>query len=125
MGSELSTCGDVYSFGILLLEMFTGKRPTDGMFRDGLDLPTFAKHAMLNGAVEVIDLSLIYGSNEDEKGKNTSIYQNKEYLASVLRVGVASSAYSAAERMNITETVSQLYSIKEALLKSEKNSGAR
>ncbi|XP_049392470.1 probable LRR receptor-like serine/threonine-protein kinase At3g47570 [Solanum stenotomum] len=125
MGSELSTCGDVYSFRILLLEMFTGKRPTDGMFRDGLDLPSFAKHALLNGAMEVIDPSLIYGSEEDEKGKSTNIYQNKVYLVSVLRVGVACSAYSGAERMNITETVSQLYSIKEALLKSEKNSGAR
>ncbi|XP_059291107.1 probable LRR receptor-like serine/threonine-protein kinase At3g47570 [Lycium ferocissimum] len=121
MGSELSTCGDVYSFGILLLEMFTGKRPTDGMFKDGLDLPSFAKHALLNGAMEVIDPSLICESNEDNKGKGTSIYQNKEFLVSVLRIGVVCSAYSGAERMNITETVSQLYSIREALLKSEQN----
>ncbi|KAJ8564866.1 hypothetical protein K7X08_001326 [Anisodus acutangulus] len=60
MGRELSTCGDVYSFGILLLEMFTGKRPTDGMFRDGLNLPSYAMHELLNGSMEVIDPFLIY-----------------------------------------------------------------
>uniref|UniRef100_A0A6N2KNP5 Protein kinase domain-containing protein n=1 Tax=Salix viminalis TaxID=40686 RepID=A0A6N2KNP5_SALVM len=43
VGSDVSTYGDVYSFGILLLEMFTGKRPTDDMFKDGLNLHNYAE----------------------------------------------------------------------------------
>ncbi|KAG5616215.1 hypothetical protein H5410_016039 [Solanum commersonii] len=38
MGSDASIYGDVYSFGILLLEMFTGRKPTDEMFKDNLNL---------------------------------------------------------------------------------------
>ncbi|GAV89084.1 LOW QUALITY PROTEIN: Pkinase_Tyr domain-containing protein, partial [Cephalotus follicularis] len=37
MGSKPSIPGDVYSFGMLLLEMIR-KRPTDAMFRDGVTL---------------------------------------------------------------------------------------
>ncbi|CAO2046586.1 unnamed protein product [Urochloa humidicola] len=35
---HVSTCGDVYSFGILLLEIIIGKRPTDSMFEGGLSI---------------------------------------------------------------------------------------
>ncbi|GKE48498.1 kinase-like domain-containing protein, partial [Tanacetum coccineum] len=38
IGSEMTSSGDVYSFGILLLEVMTGKKPTDGMFNEGLSL---------------------------------------------------------------------------------------
>ncbi|KAF3947016.1 hypothetical protein CMV_026794 [Castanea mollissima] len=34
MGGEISTLGDIFSYGILLLEMFTGKKPIDEMFID-------------------------------------------------------------------------------------------
>ncbi|KAI4307036.1 hypothetical protein L6164_030270 [Bauhinia variegata] len=42
LSDKTSTSEDVYSFGILLLEMFTTKMPTDKMFKKGLNLNKFA-----------------------------------------------------------------------------------
>ncbi|XP_058217018.1 putative receptor-like protein kinase At3g47110 [Rhododendron vialii] len=47
MGAQVSTLGDVYSNGILLLEMFTGKRPTDDIFKDGLSICDFVSMGLL------------------------------------------------------------------------------
>ncbi|KAK1395834.1 Protein kinase domain-containing protein [Heracleum sosnowskyi] len=43
MGSQASTEGDVYSFGVLLLEIVTGKRPTDTIFQEGSSLHEWVK----------------------------------------------------------------------------------
>ncbi|XP_016651449.1 PREDICTED: probable LRR receptor-like serine/threonine-protein kinase At3g47570 [Prunus mume] len=58
MGSEVSTNGEVYSFGILMLEMFTGKRPTDDMFYGDLNLHTFVKMAFPERVMEIADSTL-------------------------------------------------------------------
>ncbi|XP_027768264.1 LRR receptor-like serine/threonine-protein kinase EFR [Solanum pennellii] len=59
MGSEASTQGDVYSFGIVLLEILTGKRPTDDMFGGDLNLHDFVRNAMPDGAIEIVDPRLM------------------------------------------------------------------
>jgi len=46
MGSRISTEGDIYSYGIVLLEMLTGKRPTDELFDDGFTLHKYVEDAL-------------------------------------------------------------------------------
>ncbi|XP_024988441.1 probable LRR receptor-like serine/threonine-protein kinase At3g47570 [Cynara cardunculus var. scolymus] len=46
LGNEVSPSGDIYSYGILLLEMLTGKKPVDSMFREGLSLHSHATSAL-------------------------------------------------------------------------------
>ncbi|XP_021829769.1 probable LRR receptor-like serine/threonine-protein kinase At3g47570, partial [Prunus avium] len=67
MGSEVSTNGDVYSFGILLLEMFTGKRPTDDMFNGDLNLHTYVKMAFPNRVMEIVDSTLFEGGTNERR----------------------------------------------------------
>ncbi|KAK3226163.1 hypothetical protein Dsin_006025 [Dipteronia sinensis] len=66
MGSQVSTYGDVYSYGILLLEMFTAKRPADEMFKDGLDLHSFVQMALPERTSEVLDPLFVDGGRDKE-----------------------------------------------------------
>ena len=59
MGANASTMGDVYSYGILVLEMFTGRRPTYDMFKDGLYLHNFVKMALPKRLIQVVNPMLL------------------------------------------------------------------
>ncbi|KAJ0705304.1 putative protein kinase RLK-Pelle-LRR-XII-1 family [Helianthus annuus] len=65
LGNEVSTSGDIYSYGILLLEMLTGKKPIDPMFEGGLSLHSYARSALADGCVlQIVDPLLL---SEDVK----------------------------------------------------------
>ncbi|CAK9162475.1 unnamed protein product [Ilex paraguariensis] len=70
MGGQVSTLGDVYSYGILLLEVFTGKRPTEDIFTNGLNLPQLVAMALPENVMEVVDPSLLLAEEEDNLDEN-------------------------------------------------------
>ncbi|KAH0686056.1 hypothetical protein KY285_016599 [Solanum tuberosum] len=64
MGSDPSIYGDVYSFGILLLEMFTGRRPTDEMFKDNFNLHNYANATLPDRVMHITDPILLQERDE-------------------------------------------------------------
>ncbi|KAL6128703.1 hypothetical protein ACLB2K_072058 [Fragaria x ananassa] len=119
MGSGVSTYGDVYSFGILLLEMFTGKRPTDHMFSDGLNLHNYVKTALPERVLEISESVLVFqegNSNVDEAHSQLSTQKIEECLTLILRIGIACSAESSTNRKDISDAASELHTIRGNLL---------
>ncbi|XP_028095408.1 putative receptor-like protein kinase At3g47110, partial [Camellia sinensis] len=104
MGDMVSTLGDVYSFGILLLEMFTAKRPIDDMFKDHLNLHNFVKNALPGGVMEIVDPCILL-----ERSTRRWI---KGCMVSVLRIGVACSMESPRDRMEMGSVINELHKIK-------------
>lgn len=120
LGSEVSADGDVYSYGILLLEMMTGKKPTDEMFDGGLNLHKFARMALANQVMDIVDPTLLNNGGELAAENNRLRHSNsdriKECLISVIGIGVACSMESPQERMEISNAVSELQMVKKALV---------
>ena len=110
LGSEVSTKGDVYSYGILLLEMITGKRPTNSVFEGGLNLHNHASMALPDGVMEVVDPKLL--NNVDEVLGN----KIKECLISMVKVGVACSMELPQERWDISKAISELHLVRDIIL---------
>jgi hypothetical protein len=62
---EISAMGDVYSFGVLLLEMITGRRPTDQNFKDGITLHEYVYRAFPNNIYGILDPVLLQDDEMD------------------------------------------------------------
>ncbi|KAA8549384.1 hypothetical protein F0562_001068 [Nyssa sinensis] len=120
LGGQVSTQGDLYSYGILLLEIFTGRRPTDELFKDDLNLHKFAKMALPGRVMVIVDQSILHGNigaaenNIESLSSWTS--EQIECLISVLEVGVNCSAESPRDRKNTREVTLELLSIRDKFL---------
>ena len=115
----VSTLGDVYSLGILLLEMFTGRSPTDDMFKDSLDLHKFAEAALPNRVVEIADPAIwLHEEAMDVDAASSAIARSRieRCLVSVTGLGVSCSKQQRRERMPMRDAAMEMRAIRDAFL---------
>ncbi|XP_058088743.1 probable LRR receptor-like serine/threonine-protein kinase At3g47570 [Magnolia sinica] len=119
MGGKASKYGDVYSYGILLLKMITGKRPTNDMFKDNQSLHHFAKSAFPEQVMEIIDPRLLQENAEaflDSENHNNLKNKMRDCLVALVRVGVSCSAESPGERMEMREIAMEMHAVRDLYL---------
>ncbi|RWR80221.1 putative LRR receptor-like serine/threonine-protein kinase [Cinnamomum micranthum f. kanehirae] len=119
MGGEVSTFGDIYSYGILLLEMFTGKKPTEEIFNESLSLHQFAKLALPKRAMEIVDQRLLSVEAEALNESQTLINAESKlemFLISTFKVGVACSMISIKDRMAIGDATVEMLRIRNSYM---------
>ncbi|KAL5545361.1 hypothetical protein UlMin_009145 [Ulmus minor] len=139
MSGEASAQGDVYSFGVLILEIFTARRPTDQLFRDGYNLHNFVKTAIPERLVEIVDPNLLSQEIEETtlRGINRNIVESqneisendnlshmnaktRNCLLSVLEIGLACSRESPRERATMNDVTMELHHMKSAFLSNQR-----
>ena len=134
MGGQVSTLGDVYSYGILLLELFTGKRPIDEIFKDGLSIHKYTTMALPDHVMDILDPLMFFGggdedaNNDNRKGdiEESAIIKDhlvnvnsriKVCLISMLRIGLSCSTTSWDERVSMNVVVNEMNVIRDTFLK--------
>ncbi|KAJ1692706.1 hypothetical protein LUZ63_009404 [Rhynchospora breviuscula] len=111
-GGPVSTAGDAYSFGVLLLEMFTARNPTEYMFKDGLTLHNFVEMAFPERVMDIIDPNLIAADVMESSVLNKMC----ECLVSIVKIGLSCSKQSPVERMSMEDVAIQLHKVREVHL---------
>lgn len=112
LGSKTTTKGDVYSFGILVLEMVTGKRPTNDMFVDGLNLHNWVKNSRQENVEEVVDSPMVRAS-QDLPRKRKKIWEVS--IKSLIELGLRCAQDSPSSRPNMLEAAVVLNQLKRDL----------
>ncbi|CAI0416298.1 unnamed protein product [Linum tenue] len=110
--------------------MFTGRRPTDETFKDGLNLHNFSAAALADKATEIVDPTGLLERQDDSSSSRSSDDHSKnetqkekqkvlmEAMVSIIQIGVECSNEMPRERMSISDAATKLAAVRDKLVKA-------
>ncbi|KAL6843017.1 hypothetical protein ACP4OV_027330 [Aristida adscensionis] len=114
-GNMVSTQGDIYSYGILVLETLSGNRPTDIRFRQGLSLREYVDLALHNRVMDAVDTQLSLDLENELHTADSSYKTSIDCVVSLLGLGMSCTQALPSSRTATGDIIKELLAIKGSL----------
>ncbi|XP_048573947.1 LRR receptor-like serine/threonine-protein kinase EFR [Triticum urartu] len=112
---KASRKSDVFSFGIILLEVFTGKRPTDAMFGGELSIRQWVWQAFSANLTGILDVKIAQAEEIifclNHQTSTSLACTSSDLLVPIFELGLMCSSESPDQRPSMTDVVVRLENI--------------
>lgn len=111
MGKYASPEGDVYSYGVLLLEIVTGKRPTDVLFHEGSSMHEWVKSRYPNNLGPIVDQAISRAGPRDMGSFDRKVWC--DVVLEVIELGLICTQYSPSTRPTMLDVAHEVSLLKQ------------
>lgn len=105
----------MYSFGVMILELITGKRPTDVIFHEGLTLHDWVRRHYPHDVAAVVARSWLTDAAAAAAADGAAV--GYDVVAELIDVGLACTQHSPPARPTMVEVCHEIALLKEDLAK--------
>ena len=113
MGCKVSTVGDVYGFGVLLLEMLRARGQTDALCGNTLSLHKYVDLAFPERIAEIVDPHM---PCEEDQASASLRMQN--YIIPLVSIGLMCTMDSPQDRPGMHDVCARVVAVKEAFVET-------